>query len=161
MSAGPRVHNASLYAALLLGQTASTFLLFWMVFPIFINLVTHLGEIQDIRMLDQAVIIGSSVLLHCFYWSRLKWVSIVRPCRNIVVAHFCSFASRVSFFFGGALFSVVFFRHIPELDFFPPFTQATAKLLYLVAILFGLFCYSTELDRLAKAIEGPATGELD
>lgn len=63
--------------------------------------------------------------------------------------------------FGGALFSAIFFRHLPELDAFPPFAQAFVKSLYVAATLFGLFCYSLELDRFGKAVEDrpPERGE--
>ncbi|CAN7635250.1 hypothetical protein LJR098_006121 [Rhizobium sp. LjRoot98] len=89
------------------------------------------------------------------HWSRLAWVEIVPPCHNILLAHLFLFASRVTFFFGGALFSAVFFRHFPELEVFPPLWQAVAKALYVVAVLFGLFCVSLELDRLGRAMEEP------
>ncbi|ACS59982.1 hypothetical protein Rleg_6951 (plasmid) [Rhizobium leguminosarum bv. trifolii WSM1325] len=63
---------------------------------------------------------------------------------------------RVSFFFGGALFSAIFFRHLPELDALPPFAQACVKSVYVAATLFGLFCYSLELARFGQAVEdGP------
>jgi MFS superfamily sulfate permease-like transporter len=65
------------------------------------------------------------------------------------------FASRVNFFFGGAFFSAVFFRHLPELEVFPSLGQTAIKALYLAAVLFGLFCYSLELERLGKAIDDP------
>jgi hypothetical protein len=118
-------------------------------------LVTHLGERQDIRIADEILIVFVSVLLHCFYWSRLAWVEIIPPCHNILLAHLFLFASRVTFFFGGALFSAVFFRHFPELEVFPPLWQAVAKAMYVVAVLFGLFCVSLELDRLGRVMEEP------
>lgn len=138
---------------MLLAQTASALFLFWMVFPIFLQLITHVGERQDLPVDDQIAVAVSAALLHCLHWTRLKRVSMIRPRRNIILYHLCSFASRISFFFGGALFSAVFFRHLPELDVFPPLGQAMAKALYVVAVLFGLFCFSLELERLGKAFE--------
>jgi hypothetical protein len=69
------------------------------------------------------------------------------------VRHLFLFASRVSFFFGGALFSVFFFRHVPELDQFPSFIQGAVKLLEVLLVLFSLFCYSLEIERLGRARE--------
>ncbi len=145
--------NGCLYAGLLLGQSVCAFLLFWLVFPIFYHLLTHLGERQDLRILDQVLIVCSSVLLHCFYWFRLNFVAIVPPGHNVFLAHLVAFSSRISFFFGGALFSAVFFRHLPELEVLPPLGQTVVKAIYVAAVLFGLFCYSMELDRLARSIE--------
>jgi hypothetical protein len=159
LNEGTRINSGLLYSALLLGQTVAALSLFWLAFPIFSWLVTHLGERQNLRLSDQIAIALSALLLHCLYWARLRWVSVVAPCHNIVVSHLCAFASRISFFFGGALFSAVFFRHLPELEILPPLGQTIAQSLYIAAILFGLFCYSLELDRLAKAIEEPATGK--
>ncbi|WP_260694715.1 hypothetical protein [Rhizobium leguminosarum] len=107
---------------------------------------------------DQVGIGASAALLHCFYWIRLKWVPVTSPFHSVFVAHLLFFASRVSFFFGGALFSAIFFRHLPELDALPPFAQACVKSVYVAATLFGLFCYSLELDRFGKAVEGRAAG---
>jgi uncharacterized membrane protein YhhN len=72
------------------------------------------------------------------------------------IAHPVFFAARVSFLFGGAFFSAISFRHLPELGSLPPFGEALIRAVSIVAILFGLFCYSLELDRLGKAIEEPA-----
>ena len=67
------------------------------------------------------------------------------------------FAGRASFFFSGAPFTMILFRHIPELDVFPPLEQSVIKILILMRILFALFCYSLELERLGKAFEEPAS----
>lgn len=142
-----------IYTGLLAAQTAAASVLFWMVFPIFHGLVTHLGERQMLDLSDQIAIIASAGLLHGCYWTRLRWIPVTSPFHSVFVAHLLFFASRVSFFFGGALFSAIFFRHLPELDVFPPFAQAFVKILYVAVTLFGLFCYSLELDRLGKVIE--------
>jgi hypothetical protein len=145
--------RALTYYALLLAQTVAACLLFVVVFPIFYELVNHLGVRQDISVQDQIVIVISASVLHGCYWTRLLWVEVTAPLRNRFVAHLIFFASRVSFFFGGAFFSAVFFRHLPELEVFPPFGPIAIKALYFVVVLFGLFCYSLELERLGKAID--------
>ncbi|WP_455270936.1 hypothetical protein [Rhizobium herbae] len=157
LKAGSELSAPWFYAVLLAAQTAAAFILFWMVFPIFYSLVTHLGERQGLDFPQQLAIVASAALLHCFYWTRLKWVPVTPPFHSVFVAHLLFFASRVSFFFGGALFSAIFFRHLPELDVFPPLGQAVVKLLYVAGVLFGLFCYSLELERLGKAVEDQPT----
>ena len=148
-----RIPNGIAYAVLLAAQTASASFLFVMVFPIFHQMVTHLGERLALDFSQQMSIIVVAGLLHCFYWSRLKWVQVTPPFHSDFVAHVCFFAARVSFFFAGALFSAIFFRHLPELDDLPTFGQIAVKATYVVGSLFGVFCYSLELDRLGKAIE--------
>lgn len=145
------------YGILLAGQTTAALALFWIVFPIFHQIITHLGEPQELRYSQQIATICSATLLHVCYWTRLKWVGVVAPFHNVFIAHVCSFASRVSFFFGGALFSALFFRHLPELEALPSITRIVFGAIEVVVVLFALFCYSVELDRLAKAIEEPET----
>ncbi|WP_276122077.1 hypothetical protein [Pararhizobium qamdonense] len=143
------------YAGLVIGQTVAAMALFWIVFPLFHQIITHLGEQQELRLSQQIAIICSAALLHACYWTRLNLVPVVAPFHNVFVAHVCSFASRVSFFFGGALFSALFFRHVPELDALPSFERIALGAFEILLVLFALFCYSQELERLAKAIEEP------
>jgi hypothetical protein len=143
------------YAALLVGETVAALALFWIVFPLFHQILTNLGERQELRYSQQVATICSAALLHACYWTRLKWVSVIVPFHNVFVAHVCSFASRVSFFFGGALFSALFFRHLPELEALPSFARIAFGGLDVLIVLFALYCYSLELDRLAKALEEP------
>lgn len=143
------------YALLLAGQTLAASALFVIVFPVFHEIVTNLGERQELLPSQQLAALGSAALLHLCYWTRLKWVAVVAPFHSVFLGHVCAFASRVSFFFGGALFSVLFFRHLPALDVMPPLSRTAFSTVEVVAILFGLYCYSRELDRLAVAIEEP------
>jgi hypothetical protein len=71
----------------------------------------------------------------------------------VFLAHLVRFGSRVSFFLGGALFTAVFFRHIPEMEMLPPIGRGLARVTLLLAVLFSLFCYSLELDRLGDEID--------
>jgi hypothetical protein len=143
------------FALLLSGQTIAATALFWLVFPLFHQIITHLGEQQELQYSQQVATIASAIMLHICYWSRLKWVPVVAPFHNVFIAHLCSFASRVSFFFGGALFSTLFFRHLPELEILPSYERIALGAFEIVIVLFALFCYSQELERLAKAIEEP------
>lgn len=116
-----------------------------------------MGEPQELETWRLAIVAGSVAVLQCCYWTRLRRVSIHIPFQNILVGHLIVFASRVSFFFGGVFFSVVFFRHLPQLDVLPTINQGVTKSLAVLTILFSLFCYALELERLGKAIEGEST----
>ena len=144
---------AAAYGGLLVLQTAAASCLFWMILPIFRRMVARLGEPQNLELWRLATIMGCVIVLQSCYWIRLQRIPIYIPFRNVVVGHLLLFASRASFFFGGAFFSVIFFRHVPELSALPPMSQGIAKALTVLAILFSLFCYSLELERLGKAIE--------
>jgi hypothetical protein len=128
--------------------------LFWADLPIFLRIASRLGQPQELESWRIAVVAGSVAVLQCCYWTRFRRVSIHVPFQNILIGHLIVFASRVSFFFGGVFFSVVFFRHLPELDVLPPIEQGSTKAFAILTILFSLFCYALELERLGKAIEG-------
>ena len=153
--------QAATYAILLIAQTLLASFLFWTIIPIFLQLISNLGVPQDIDPWTQAAIVAGAVALQCCYWARYHWVAIHVPFRSAFVGHLVMFASRVSFFFGGALFSVIFFRHVPALDAFLPIGEAVAKGLIVMAILFALFCYALELERFGKTIEEPPAGRVN
>ncbi len=62
-----KINSGLSYGSLLIGQTMAALFLFWMAFPIFSWLVTHLGERQNLIFGDQIAIALSTLLLHCLY----------------------------------------------------------------------------------------------
>ena len=111
------------YVMLMVVETAAAMFLYLTIFPIFRQVITQLGEPQDISPYQQAAVACGALVLQACYWVRFRWVTIPAPFRNALVRHLFLFASRVSFFFGSALFSILFFRHVPELDQSPSFIQ--------------------------------------
>ena len=149
-----QTRHSIVYAILFVLQTFLASSLFWMIFPIFLRVMRNLGEQQEFQPYGARAIVSSAIVLQCCYWTRYRWFPLYTPFRNAFIGHLLKFASRIGFFFGGALFSVILFRHVPELDPLPPLGQALAKGLCVMGILFALFCYSLELERLGKAFEG-------
>ena len=78
--------------------------------------------------------------------------------RQLVLGHAIQFLGRLSFVFIRGMFSVVFFTRFESLEF------SIWKVLFLLVVLFSLFCYTLDLDRLAKAfseaVAEPAQGAL-
>jgi hypothetical protein len=141
------------YASLLLAQTAAASVLFWTIFPIFRRIIAQIGQPQELNGATALTVVSGVIILQCCYWIRLRYVKVHAPLHSVFIGHLFLFASRASFFFGGALFSVFFFRHIPEFDALPPLAQSVATVFAVLAVLFSLFCYSLELERLGRAIE--------
>lgn len=155
MVQAPRNKTASLYALLLCTQTAAATFLFWLVFPLFRQMILRLGEPQEIGIAVEFEIVAGTLVLYFAYWARYHRVEIRAPFHNAFVGHLVQFGSRISFFFGGALFSALFFRHLPELSVLPTIGELARRAVIVLGVLFALFCYSLELDRLGKAIEEP------
>ena len=141
------------YPLLMAAQTVAATVLFRTMFPIFARVVEEPGKFQLIERSTQFTIVAAAVVLQVCYWTRFRYVRIEAPTKSPFVAHLFLFGSRISFFFGGALFSAIFFRHLPELDALPPLFQGVTKVGSVLAVLFSLFCYSLELDRVGRAIE--------
>jgi hypothetical protein len=68
------------------------------------------------------------------------------------LSHLLLFLGRLGFIFGGSLFAVVFFRHLPELDQSIDTLLMARRGLLLLGSLFALFCFTLELERLGHAI---------
>ncbi|AOO82820.1 hypothetical protein [Bosea vaviloviae] len=143
----------AVYLGLLAVQTAAATVLFWVMFPLFRQMILRIGEPQQVSRLVELEIVLATLILHCAYWARYRWVAVVAPVHSPFLGHLVQFAGRSSFFFGSAVFSVLFFRHLPELAALPSLDQALARGFIVLWVLFALFCYSLELDRLGKAIE--------
>ena len=121
-------------------------------------MLARLGERLEVSTSVEAQIILGTLVLHFAYWARYRWIAVWAPLHSAFIGHAVQFAGRTSFFFGGALFSALFFRHVPELTTFPTIAEALTKVLVVIWVLFALFCYSLELDRLGKAIEDAPKG---
>jgi hypothetical protein len=94
------------------------------------------------------------VVMQTAFWYRLRHVPIPFRHPNAILSHLLLFLGRVGFIFGGALFSVAVFRHLPELGRDTDVLLVASRGVILVASLFALFCASLEMERLGKAFDG-------
>ncbi len=90
----------------------------------------------------------SVLLIQGAYWLRV-WLRLVSPRGGYpFLGHLAQFAARLSFIFASSTFSTVFLARFEQLAF-PPHRIAMVLLL-----LFSMFCWSLELERLARALNG-------
>ena len=69
---------------------------------------------------------------------------------HALVGHLLSFLGRLTFVVATSTFSLVFVNHFGELNI-PPLRMAL-----LLLLLFAMFCWNLELERLARALMGKA-----
>ena len=81
-------------------QTAAATFLFWIIFPLFRQMVTRLGEPQGLDVGSEIAIVAGTLVLHCAYWARHRWVAVSIRFRSAFVGHLVQFAGRPSFFNG-------------------------------------------------------------
>ncbi|EHR04925.1 hypothetical protein Bra471DRAFT_05731 [Bradyrhizobium sp. WSM471] len=86
------------------------------------------------------------------YWYRLQRVPLPPQRSNPILSHLFLFLGRLAFIFGGSLFGVVFFRHLPEIHQGADLWLMFRRGLQLRASLFALFCVTLELERLGRAL---------
>jgi hypothetical protein len=91
------------------------------------------------------------LLMQVAYWYRLLRVAIPFQGAHVILSHVFLFLGRLSFIFGAALFAVVFFRHLPELEQSADISLMIRRGILLIGSLFALFCFSLELERLGRA----------
>lgn len=99
--------------------------------------------------------ITAVALIQLAYWLRVRLQPALPRSGHIVLGHIVFFIARLSFIFASSSFAVIFFSRFEQLSF-PPH-----RILMVIALLFSLFCYALELERLARAFQGaegkPAT----
>src|SRR4030088_3349507 len=88
------------------------------------------------------------------FWYRVLYVAVPFRRPNIFLNHLFLFLGRLSFIFGSTLFSVVAFRHLPELGRETDVFLMAQRGMIFVGGLFALFCTSLEVERLAQAFGG-------
>ena len=146
--------GAAAYVSLLAVQIAGALVLVWKELPAFNQLLSNPGRQLPFLPYDDLTTAGILLVMQFAYWYRLRCVPIPFHGSNLVLSHLFLFFGRLSFIFGGALFSVVFFRHLPALANDADVLLMMGRGLLLGDALFALFCLTLEVERLGHALEG-------
>ena len=147
-----KLEPKAIYLFLLAVQTAGAIFFIARELPDFRQLALYPGEQLPYMRSDDVATIGALLAMQAAYWYRLHRVPIPFRGPNAILSHFLLFLGRLSFIFGGSLFAVVFFRHLPELDQGVDTLLMARRGVLLVGSLFALFCFALELERLGNAI---------
>jgi hypothetical protein len=146
----PRV---AAYLSLLAVQIVAATFLVWKELPAFNQLLRSPGEQLPYTPYDDLATIGALLAMQGAYWYRLLRIPIPFQGPNLIFSHLLLFLGRLAFIFGGALFSVIFFRHVPALDQGTDILLLAVRGVLLGGALFALFCVALELERLGRALE--------
>ena len=143
------------YALLLAAQTACAVVMLVNIHAAFRILIENLGSPNTSTPTSLIQLLIAAALSQVCYWYRLHNVPVPASYQNIALGHLLAFASRLGFIWGGALFSVYFLRHAPALALGPLDIAWRGALL--IAVLFSLYCYTLELERLGTGLQTPPT----
>lgn len=139
------------YTLLLIVQTACALVILFHIHIAFRVLVAHIGE-QQMLPTEILIQICLAALLGQFcYWSRLYRLPVPTGFHSLALGHLLAFAARLGAIVGGALASLYFLRHLPELTKLGDGFSLVWRSGLLLAIVFALYCYTLELERLAAA----------
>lgn len=130
------------------GESTGALMILWNGVPIHTRLLMG----QSAQQAGPRIFVLGAVaviLIQSAYWIRLRCFPPLRFRRQLVLGHAIQFLGRLSFVFIGGMFSVVFFTRFESLEF------SIWKVLFLLVVLFSLFCYTLDLDRLGKAFSEP------
>jgi hypothetical protein len=147
-------HARVVYLLLMTVQFVGTNLIVWHELPIFRQLLLHPGEVVA-EPYDPWLMTMAIAAAQCAYWYRLYKVPIPFKSPNVIANHVLLLWGRLNFIFGGALFSVVVFRHLPEFDLAANFWLAMTRAPIFVLSLFAIFCFTLELERVATVLSPP------
>jgi hypothetical protein len=141
------------YLFLLAIQLFGAIVFVWQELPEFKQVVTRPGMQLPRDTYSELLLAAIASVMQASFWIRVHYVPIPVRRANMFLNYMLLFLGRLSFIFGSALFSVVVFRHLPELGSETNVFLMMQRGIIFVACLFALFCSSLEVERLGQAFE--------
>jgi hypothetical protein len=148
-----RTPGDATYLLLLAIQLLGTLIFIWQELPEFDQLLNSPGVQLSKDIYSDLTIFGVFCMMQISFWYRVLYVPIPFRRPNLFLNHVFLFFGRLSFIFGGALFTVVVFRHLPKMGRDADLLVATERGVIFVGCLFALFCTSLEVERLGQAFD--------
>jgi hypothetical protein len=139
-----------LYLLLLAIQVVGSFVLVWTSLPGFGELARNPGQQPSHTPYDSNAVLIVLAVMQGAYWYRFFRVEIPFRGPNPILAHLFLFLGRLNFIFATTFYSVVVFRHLPELSSDTDQLLMFRRGVLLVCSLFALFCVTLEVERLGN-----------
>ncbi|MGX1742153.1 hypothetical protein ACWIEX_11410 [Bosea sp. NPDC055353] len=146
------------YLALLALQSIAALTLLVEIHRAFRIVVDDLGVLHPIPPAELLTIACAVILSQTAYWYRFAKVE-VPGWRNAAFGHLLGFASRLSFIFGAAMFSLFFLRHAPDLSSNETGVVVLSRGTIVLVALFCLYCFTVELERLGNSLQRPKSSQ--
>lgn len=113
------------------------------------------GELHSLPTIILLQVVAAVVIAQACYWTRLRHLPIPATIHSPVLGHLLAFTGRLTSIFGGALFSIYFLRQLPALERLSLDAGLLWRCFLVFAILFAIYCYTLELERLGAACQAP------
>lgn len=144
---GPKWRGLGLYFFLLSVQTAGVAILLAYAVPLYRLMALDFARYKP--DLKPWWTIAGILLIQVAYWFRVRLQPPLPRTGHIVLGHIVSFVARISFVAVTASFTVMFLNRFPELR---NINYSPLRALVILVMFFSIFCWTLELERLAKAL---------
>lgn len=151
MTARPRLA----YGILLLLQTICAALLLFYIHMAFRIVTEKPGELHSLPASILLQVVIAILIGQGCYWTRLRHVPLPDGIYRPVLGHLLAFAGRLTSIFGGALFSIYFLRQLPAIQQLSLDAGLLWRCILVFTMLFAIYCYALELERLGAAWQKP------
>jgi len=129
-------------------QSTGAGIVLWQGLPLYRYLMVGVPEAVPQNPLTLWALLAVTLFQASFWPARAVPPVVGRTARPFL-AHLILFAGRMTFVYVGGLFAVVFYVRHAELRFAP------WRETLLLAVLFSMFCYTLELERIGRALLEP------
>jgi hypothetical protein len=144
----PPRSGVGLYFLLLAVQTAGAAIILGNGVPIYRQLARDFARHQPQPGILWWEVAGVA-LIQTGYWLRPRLQLGPPQVCHVFISHLAGFVARLTFILASSTFALMFFVRFDQLPLTPP------RIVMVLALLFSMFCYTLELERLAKAFQGP------
>ena len=149
MTANPTNQQTSLwiYPLLLAMQTTGAVIVLLKGVPIYRQIAGDFASFHpQPKILWWAL--AAIALIQTSYWMRVRLQPPLLPSGHPVIGHLAAFVARISFILASSTFAAIFFVRFEQLSL-PPH-----RIALVILLLFSMFCWTLELERLAKSLHG-------
>jgi hypothetical protein len=147
--------RARAYGLLLVIESLAALIILMMMIPIYGAISEAIGHQLKFLPASRVMLVSALLLFHCTYWFRLLRIPVSVDIHSWALSHLVLFVGRLSFIFGTSFFALVMYRFLPSLTDLPDPGRFMLRISAALVILFSLYCYSTELERLGVALRPP------
>jgi len=145
MTSSKKNRLVHMYPLLLGLEVAGAIIILWHGVPIYRGLLEGTVQQTDFAIAIWAIV--GILLIQTPYWiSTLKVFRLLSVPQHIYASHAVMFLARLNFVFVSGLFSAVVIVRAADLEF------VAWRAALLGAVLFSMFCFSIELERLGKLL---------
>jgi hypothetical protein len=136
------------YWILFLGQTIGDATILAHLIPLYRQFITSgLAERTPTSILVFATL--GVILTQVCYWLGQLWFATLSLGHHRLLGHVILFLSRLNFIFAAAVFSAVYLVRFNQVDI------SFGGFVILATVLFSIFCYTLELERIGRALVEP------